>query len=158
MATKEATEVIKALEEAIQEGLKLLNELKNGEERRKIATQIKVESREQKVSKIMHNVGIPAHIQGHRCLREAIIMVMNDSSYITNMTTRLYPEVAEKCNTSVDGAERGIRYAIETGWNRADADTLYEIFGETVDSKKGKPTNSEFIAVIADMLLLEEKE
>lgn len=109
------------------------------------------------VTNVIHEVGVPAHIKGYQYLREAIMMVVNDIDIINQITKQLYPEIAEKYKTTPSRVERAIRHAIEVAWGRGQADTVENIFGYTVSAAKGKPTNSEFIAMIADKLRLELK-
>lgn len=109
------------------------------------------------VTSELHKVGIPAHIKGYEYLREAILMVLNDRELINSVTKQLYPDVAKKYKTSPSRVERAIRHAIEVAWSRADTDTLDEVFGYTINQAKGKPTNSEFIAMISDNLRLDLK-
>lgn len=108
-----------------------------------------------RITKIMHELGIPAHIKGHAYIREALMFTVEDPSLINRITKGLYPKVAEKCQTTATRAERSIRHAIETAWDRGDLDTLQKFFGYTVSSSKGKPTNSEFLALVTDKILLE---
>lgn len=109
------------------------------------------------VTNIIHEVGVPAHIKGYQYLREAIIMVVKDIDVINQITKSLYPQIAFKFNTTPSRVERAIRYAIEVAWGRGDQKTVENIFGYTISAAKGKPTNSEFIAMIADKLRLELK-
>lgn len=109
------------------------------------------------VTNIIHEVGVPAHIKGYQYLREAIIMVVNDIDVINQITKSLYPKIATKFNTTPSRVERAIRHAIEVAWGRGDQKTVEKIFGYTISAAKGKPTNSEFIAMIADKLRLELK-
>ena len=109
------------------------------------------------VTNIIHEVGVPAHIKGYQYLREAIMMVVKDIDVINQITKQLYPEIAEKYSTTPSRVERAIRHAIEVAWGRGQTDTVESIFGYTVSAVKGKPTNSEFIAMIADKLRLELK-
>ena len=109
------------------------------------------------VTNIIHEVGVPAHIKGYQYLREAIMMVVNDIDVINQITKQLYPEIANKYHTTPSRVERAIRHAIEVAWGRGQVDTVESIFGYTVSNSKGKPTNSEFIAMIADKLRLEIK-
>lgn len=109
------------------------------------------------VTNVIHEVGVPAHIKGYQYLREAIMMVVNDIDIINQITKQLYPEIAEKYKTTPSRVERAIRHAIEVAWGRGQTDTVENIFGYTVSAAKGKPTNSEFIAMIADKLRLELK-
>lgn len=109
------------------------------------------------VTNIIHEVGVPAHIKGYQYLREAIIMVINDIDVINQITKSLYPKIAYKFGTTPSRVERAIRHAIEVAWGRGDQKTVENIFGYTISAAKGKPTNSEFIAMIADKLRLELK-
>lgn len=109
---------------------------------------------EANVTRIIHQVGIPAHIKGYRYLRCAIMMVVRDSRIINEVTKTLYPTVAREFDTTSSRVERAIRHAIEVAWDRGDVDVLNSFFGYTVQNNKGKPTNSEFIAMIADHLRL----
>ncbi|MBO5266072.1 MAG: sporulation transcription factor Spo0A [Ruminiclostridium sp.] len=107
------------------------------------------------VTDIIHQIGIPAHIKGYHYLRTAIILSINDDEMINCVTKLLYPTVAEKYNTTSSRVERAIRHAIEIAWDRGDVDVLNGIFGYTVRNSRGKPTNSEFVALIADKLRLQ---
>ena len=109
------------------------------------------------VTNIIHEIGVPAHIKGYQYLREAIIIAVNDMDVINAITKVLYPEVAKTFGTTPSRVERAIRHAIEVAWDRGDLDTLQKFFGCTVSNTKGKPTNSEFIALIADKLQLQLK-
>ncbi len=109
------------------------------------------------VTNVIHEVGVPAHIKGYQYLREAIIMVVNDIDIINQITKQLYPDIADKYKTTPSRVERAIRHAIEVAWGRGQADVVENIFGYTISASKGKPTNSEFIAMIADKLRLELK-
>ena len=119
------------------------------------------EERDQKlesvVTAIIHEIGVPAHIKGYQYLREAILIAVGDIDVINAVTKVLYPEVAKRFGTTASRVERAIRHAIEVAWDRGDLETLQKYFGYTVSNAKGKPTNSEFIAMIADRLLLERK-
>ena len=106
---------------------------------------------------IIHEVGVPAHIKGYQYLREAIMMVVNDIDVINQITKSLYPKIAYKFNTTPSRVERAIRHAIEVAWGRGQQEAVESIFGYTISAAKGKPTNSEFIAMIADKLRLELK-
>lgn len=112
---------------------------------------------EMRVTNIIHQIGVPAHIKGYQYLREAIIMTIHDMESINAITKILYPTVAKKFKTTSSRVERAIRHAIEVAWDRGDVDTLQEYFGFTVSGAKGKPTNSEFISMVADRLRLELK-
>ncbi len=112
---------------------------------------------EAQVTKIIHQIGVPAHIKGYQYLRTAIIMAINDNEIINSVTKVLYPSVAKKYGTTSSRVERAIRHAIEVAWDRGDLDVLNSFFGYTVQNSRGKPTNSEFIAMIADNLRLKNK-
>lgn len=107
------------------------------------------------VTKMLHELGMPAHIKGYQYVREAIIMIYNNPEFIGGITKELYPDLADKYDTTVSRVERAIRHAIEVSWNRGNWDLMEEIFGHSVDIDKAKPTNSEFIITIADKLRLE---
>ena len=110
------------------------------------------------VTEIIHEIGVPAHIKGYHYLREAIILTINNMEMINAVTKVLYPEVAKRFNTTPSRVERAIRHAIEVAWDRGDVEVLQKFFGYTVSGIKGKPTNSEFIAMIADCLSLRRKQ
>lgn len=112
---------------------------------------------ESRVTDMIHEIGIPAHIKGYHYLRDAIIMSIEDMDVLNAITKVLYPTVAKKHQTTSSRVERAIRHAIEVAWSRGKLDTLDELFGYTVSNGKGKPTNSEFIALIADTIRLEYK-
>ena len=112
---------------------------------------------ESQVTKIIHQIGVPAHIKGYQYLRAAILMTIENSNIINSVTKVLYPSVAKKFNTTTSRVERAIRHAIEVAWDRGDVDTLNSYFGYTIQNERGKPTNSEFIAMIADNLRLKFK-
>ena len=112
---------------------------------------------ERRVTAIIHDIGVPAHIKGYQYLREAILLTVADMDIINAVTKVLYPTVAKKFGTTSSRVERAIRHAIEVAWDRGDLETLQKYFGYTVSNAKGKPTNSEFIAMIADRLLLEQR-
>ena len=112
---------------------------------------------EAQVTKIIHQIGVPAHIKGYQYLRTAILMTIEDNDIINSVTKVLYPTVAKKYATTTSRVERAIRHAIEVAWDRGDVDTLNSYFGYTIQNSRGKPTNSEFIAMIADNLRLKYK-
>ncbi len=112
---------------------------------------------ETQVTRIIHQIGVPAHIKGYQYLRTAILMTISDSDVINSVTKVLYPSVAKKYQTTTSRVERAIRHAIEVAWDRGDVDTLNSYFGYTIQNSRGKPTNSEFIAMIADNLRLKYK-
>lgn len=107
------------------------------------------------VTNIIHEVGVPAHIKGYQYLRDAIIMSVNDMEMLNSITKILYPTIAKRHQTTPSRVERAIRHAIEVAWSRGKMDTIDELFGYTVNNGKGKPTNSEFIALIADKIRLD---
>ena len=100
---------------------------------------------------------MPSHIKGYQYIRDAIIMIYNNSSYIGGITKQLYPDIAKKFDTTPSRVERAIRHAIEVSWSRGDYDLMDEIFGHSVDFDRAKPTNSEFLATLADKLNLDDK-
>lgn len=109
------------------------------------------------VTEIIHEIGVPAHIKGYQYLRDAIIMSVNDMEMLNSITKILYPTIAKKYQTTPSRVERAIRHAIEVAWSRGKMDTIDEMFGYTIHNGKGKPTNSEFIALITDRIRLEYK-
>ena len=102
------------------------------------------------VTNVMHKIGIPAHVKGYQYIREAILMVVEDVSLLGAVTKELYPGIAKKYDTASSRVERGIRHAIELAWERGHTDTLKQIFGYSMNVDRQKPTNSEFIAILAD--------
>ncbi|MGL5634925.1 MAG: sporulation transcription factor Spo0A [Sarcina sp.] len=112
---------------------------------------------EAEITSIIHEVGVPAHIKGYMYLREAITMVVNDMELLSAITKELYPSIAKKYNTTASRVERAIRHAIEVAWSRGQIDAINKLFGYTIHNDKGKPTNSEFIAMVADKLRLKNK-
>ena len=113
---------------------------------------------EAEVTSIIHEVGVPAHIKGYQYLRDAIIMSVKDMDMLNSITKVLYPSIAKKHQTTSSRVERAIRHAIEVAWSRGKMDTIDELFGYTVSTGKGKPTNSEFIALITDRIRLQMKD
>ena len=107
------------------------------------------------VTKLLHELGVPSHIKGYQYIREGILLLYNNPDIVGGITKELYPEIANKYDTSVSRVERAIRHAIEVSWNRGNLDLMEEIFGHSVDYDKAKPTNSEFIVTVADKLKLE---
>ena len=135
-----------------------LEEIRGGESlRMPAARHTGQQSIETMVTNIIHEIGVPAHIKGYQYLREAIIIAVEDMEVINAITKILYPQVAKAFQTTPSRVERAIRHAIEVAWDRGDLDTLQRFFGYTVSNTKGKPTNSEFIALIADKLQLQLK-
>lgn len=114
-------------------------------------------SLEAEITNIIHEIGVPAHIKGYLYLREAIQMVVNDVELLSAVTKELYPSIAKRYNTTASRVERAIRHAIEVAWSRGQVETINRLFGYTVHNDKGKPTNSEFIAMVADKLKLKSK-
>src|SRR5690606_6180131 len=114
----------------------------------------KQKEQDMRVTQIMHELGIPAHIKGYMYLRDAILMVTSRVELLSRITKELYPTIAEKYSTTPSRVERAIRHAIEVAWTRGNVEYIDELFGHTVSQEKGKPTNSEFIAMIADKLRL----
>ncbi|MCD2345149.1 sporulation transcription factor Spo0A [Clostridium guangxiense] len=112
---------------------------------------------EGEITSIIHEIGVPAHIKGYMYLREAITMVVNNIELLSAVTKELYPSIAKKYNTTASRVERAIRHAIEVAWSRGQVETINKLFGYTIHNSKGKPTNSEFIAMIADKLRLQNK-
>lgn len=110
------------------------------------------------VSEILHTMGVPAHIKGYSLLRQAIIMVINEPEVITLVTKRLYPELAAMNKTTASRVERAIRHAIEVAWDRGNVEVMNDYFGYTISNMRGKPTNSEFVAMISDRMRLEMKK
>lgn len=115
-------------------------------------------SLEEKITEIIHDVGVPAHIKGYQYLRESILMSIEDMDMLNSVTKVLYPEVAKKFQTTPSRVERAIRHAIEVAWSRGKVETIEEMFGYTVSQGKGKPTNSEFIALITDKIRMEQQK
>ncbi|AOY77077.1 sporulation transcription factor Spo0A [Clostridium formicaceticum] len=114
-------------------------------------------SLEAEITNIIHEIGVPAHIKGYLYLREAITMVIGNIELLSAVTKELYPSIAKRFNTTPSRVERAIRHAIEVAWSRGKIDTINNLFGYTVHNDKGKPTNSEFIAMVADKLRLEKR-
>ncbi|WP_112181266.1 MULTISPECIES: sporulation transcription factor Spo0A [Paraliobacillus] len=112
---------------------------------------------EANITHIIHEIGVPAHIKGYMYLREAITMVYNDIELLGSITKVLYPDIAKKFNTTASRVERAIRHAIEVAWSRGNIDSISSLFGYTVNVSKAKPTNSEFIAMVADRLRIEHR-
>lgn len=112
---------------------------------------------ETEVTDIIHEIGVPAHIKGYQYLRDAIIMSVNDIEMLGSITKILYPTIAKKHQTTPSRVERAIRHAIEVAWSRGKMDTIDALFGYTINNGKGKPTNSEFVALITDKIRLEHK-
>ncbi|UNC92536.1 sporulation transcription factor Spo0A [Candidatus Contubernalis alkaliaceticus] len=123
----------------------------------KLKKKIGSENLEREITSIIHEIGIPAHIKGYQYLREAIMMVTKEIEILGAITKVLYPRIAEKFNTTPSRVERAIRHAIEVAWSRNNVETIKKFFGYTINTERGKPTNSEFIAMVADKLRLMTK-
>lgn len=121
------------------------------------AAEAETHNLESDVTEIIHEIGVPAHIKGYQYLRDAIIMSVHDMEMLNSITKILYPTIAKKYQTTPSRVERAIRHAIEVAWSRGKMDTIDEMFGYTIHNGKGKPTNSEFIALITDRIRLEYK-
>ena len=129
-----------------------------GEKGDKVVTTVfENHSMEAEITQTIHEIGVPAHIKGYQYLRDAILMSVSDTEMLGAITKRLYPNIAKKHQTTPSRVERAIRHAIEVAWSRGKVDTIEELFGYTVSDRKGKPTNSEFIALLADKIRLEYK-
>lgn len=115
------------------------------------------EALEAEVTDIIHEIGVPAHIKGYQYLRSAIIIAVDDMDILNSITKQMYPSIAQMYNTTPSRVERAIRHAIEVAWSRGRIETINELFGYTVSADKGKPTNSEFVALIADKIRLDGK-
>lgn len=142
--------------------IKRLRDKKNGIANKKVSAYEKLETNDENsleniVTEIIHEVGVPAHIKGYQYLREAIIMSVNDMEMLNSITKILYPSIAKKYDTTSSRVERAIRHAIEVAWSRGKMDTIDEMFGYTISNGKGKPTNSEFVALITDRIRLQMK-
>ena len=153
MITVPANAVTERKEEVLDRGVVFTND-----NRRSVAAADKIEKiehdLERDVTDMIHEIGVPAHIKGYQYLREAIMMSVNDIDMLSSITKVLYPTIAEKYDTTSSRVERAIRHAIEVAWNRGRMETLNALFGYTISTGKGKPTNSEFIALIADKIRL----
>ena len=123
----------------------------------RVARERKEDDLEVTISEIMHQIGVPAHIKGYQYLRKSIILAIEDDDMMNSVTKLLYPTVAKEFRTTPSRVERAIRHAIEVAWDRGDVDVLSSYFGYTIQNSRGKPTNSEFIAMIADKLKLKMK-
>ena len=145
--------------------IKTLNRRKN-KVRKEIGRPVEMEKKPEKyslqtleedVTEIIHEVGVPAHIKGYQYLRDAIVMSVQDIEMLNSITKVLYPTIAKKYDTTTSRVERAIRHAIEVAWSRGRMDTIDALFGYTINHGKGKPTNSEFIALITDKIRLDYK-
>ncbi len=132
----------------------LFERVRNLREDRKRSKSVRPSNLLVEVTSVLHDVGVPAHIKGYQYLRESIVAVVNDREMINAVTKSLYPAVAKQYQTTPSRVERAIRHAIEVAWDRGDVEELQRVFGYTISNLKGKPTNSEFIAMIADNISL----
>lgn len=155
MPNERKLDLSKSLRELAEEGWSLQEVLDTIGFKPATEQEIKQQELHQRITGILQEIGIPAHIKGYKYLRTAIEMAVKDQTLIDAVTKVLYPDVAKEYGTTASRVERGIRHAIEVAWDRGDLDTLQKYFGYTVSNAKGKPTNSEFIAMIADKLRLE---
>lgn len=162
-STKENDNVHKILEDLIQAGKEFqvmitvpssANTNTAAEKKKEQKEKEPVRNLEQDVTGMIHEIGVPAHIKGYQYLRESIVMAVEDPSMISSVTKILYPTIAKKYQTTSSRVERAIRHAIEVAWSRGKMETLDALFGYTVNTGKGKPTNSEFIALISDRIRL----
>lgn len=143
-------------EEQLREAsLKLLQEYESRSTSSAQAATLREKALKLRIAEVIHELGVPAHVKGYAYLRYAIMLVVEDEHLIEYVTGALYPVVAKEFDTTASRVERAIRHAIELAWDRGDIDTLEKWFGSTISHLKGKPTNSEFIALIADKLRLE---
>ena len=145
----------------IKQTYKEMNEAKQADEVNRVFDnegKSKAYNLEADVTNIIHEIGVPAHIKGYQYLRDAIMMSVSDSDVLNSITKILYPSIASKYKTTSSRVERAIRHAIEVAWSRGKMDTINELFGYTVSHGKGKPTNSEFVALISDRIRLEYKQ
>ncbi|WP_428909067.1 sporulation transcription factor Spo0A [Niallia sp. Krafla_26] len=133
------------------------NSSNNGNYRPQTTEPAKPKNLDASITSIIHEIGVPAHIKGYMYLREAISMVYNDIELLGSITKVLYPDIAKKFNTTASRVERAIRHAIEVAWSRGNIESISSLFGYTVSMSKAKPTNSEFIAMVADKLRLEHR-
>lgn len=139
-------------------GDKVLATLNNFEQNMTVTSNVSKElDLEIRITNLIHDIGVPAHIKGYQYLREAITLTVNDMQILNAITKVLYPTVAKKYQTTSSRVERAIRHAVEVAWDRGDVETLQRIFGYTISNTKGKPTNSEFISILADKLRLQIK-
>lgn len=154
MITVPGTAVTERKEEVQDRGVVFTDEDRR-ETRMHVNKEVRTEhDLEKDVTDMIHEIGVPAHIKGYQYLREAIMMSVNDIEMLSSITKVLYPTIAEKYDTTSSRVERAIRHAIEVAWNRGRMETLNALFGYTISTGKGKPTNSEFIALIADKIRL----
>lgn len=144
--------------EMLVERVVQLSQRRRGENVTRMSDSRKPVNLEVMVTDIIHQIGVPAHIKGYHYLRESIILSVENPDIINSVTKQLYPSVAKRFSTTASRVERAIRHAIEVAWDRGDVDVLTSYFGYTIHNTKGKPTNSEFIAMIADKLRLRLKQ
>ena len=136
----------------------LNNRIKEVYEKEKILKESKIEDTESEISSMLHSLGIPSHILGYQYIREGILLIYKNNKIVTLVTKDIYPEIANRFNTTTSRVERAIRHAIEISWIRGDLKLMEKLFGNSIDFEKSKPTNSEFLTTLADRLRLEKKE
>lgn len=148
-------------QEAIADVIRAFARVNSSEQKRQMPASAPIKSNEVDletlVTEFMHELGVPAHIKGYQYIRTAIMMVVDNMEVLNYITKQLYPAIAKKYGTTSSRVERAIRHSIEVAWTRGKAQTMNEIFGYTIDTEKGKPTNSEFIAMVADRIRLQIK-
>ena len=150
---KETLEVLRNSGISIEDLINALDVALENEFAKTDSADVKEKSTEQQVADLLIQIGVPAHLKGYKYIRCAVGLIVEDHNYLDGGVTKmLYPEVAKRFSTTASRVERGIRHAIEVAWNRADFDVIQDLFGYTVNPLKGKPTNSEFIAMLADII------
>lgn len=152
MSQKKITIIVENYEGDVEKDLKEFFDKKGFETEQPVQKEQPVQAI---VTTMLHQIGVPAHLKGYQYVREAIMLAVNNTDILTNITKGLYPTIAQAHNDKPSRVERAIRHAIETAWDRGNPDILNELFGYTIDGCKGKPTNSEFIALIADKITLQ---
>lgn len=150
--------VIRRIKKANRHQERITGRIKQVESYEKEETKTNEITLEADVTNIIHEIGVPAHIKGYQYLRDAIVMSVLDMDMLNSITKVLYPTIAKKYDTTSSRVERAIRHAIEVAWSRGKMDTIDELFGYTINHGKGKPTNSEFIALITDKIRLDYKQ
>ena len=150
--------VIRRIKKANRHQERITGRIKQVESYEKEETKTNEITLEADVTNIIHEIGVPAHIKGYQYLRDAIVMSVLDMDMLNSITKVLYPTIAKKYDTTFSRVERAIRHAIEVAWSRGKMDTIDELFGYTINHGKGKPTNSEFIALITDKIRLDYKQ
>ena len=152
MSQKKITIIVENYEGDLEKDLKEFFDKKGFETEQPVQKQQPVQAL---ITTILHQIGVPAHIKGYQYLREAIMLILKDKDILYNITKDLYPTLAQAHNDTPSRVERAMRHAIEVAWDRGNPEKLMDIFGYTIDGCKGKPTNSEFIALLADKIALQ---